>query len=509
MRRLPLRTSWLMVILMWLIAPLTAARADITPTECRNNRLDPIVVELPPDEDEVTRTITVTPVDNDTESRFWFEHYRSEPCQNALLRAEPEIPTNDAIVGRLDEVPLFNTFPIKLKTDGRSQYEVTIVMTILETEVLSPFLDNPQRRAEVARDLGLTPLEIMAKVNLAVHALSLPAVFFDGQHPDSADYPDWVYRKNFVGSAEDVSIVVREHLRFRLLGVLEEFGSLGDTENVVNPMIYVKRASRITVTIRRIPDLCYMDTDVTNVTTNGSTINYNGEVAVLSDNPTGIDLETLDELWFSNTAERQERQDRLERARQSPAMRRAMTDAQRAAHERAMAAMRAADPNPGRDAADLIEGNGGSGDVDTLQGMWTLTLQDVRFDEQGPTASSGGTEQLAMAHIANKFVLSAFLDGSSLVNASANLDRLVVPVERVGVKGPGLGLAGTNVEGCPAEAPYLSMKPCSEDRSVALKLDSEGFVCGELDAQVCNEQLELLTVSAKFLAARSFEDCIR
>ena len=191
-----------------------------------------------------------------------------------------------------------------------------------------------------------------------------------------------------------------------------------------------------------------------------------------------------------------------------------------------VAGNQAAESTFGSDAADLIEGDEpeSTDPLEELKGMWTLTLEDVRFDEQGPSVEQGGSEEAAMAYIAGKFVLSALLDGTS--NPSKHIvdekwAGIVLPVESVGLKGPGLGLAGTNVERCNVPKPTVVVRPCrltaagntnfwgSEADDLWAVLDRAGFVCGNISGQVCHESGVDLDIEAEFMAARSLEDCIQ
>ena len=283
----------------------------------------------------------------------------------------------------------------------------------------------------------------------------------------------------------------------------------------------------VTMTLRRVRSQCYMRTTVSGGPGAGV---YAGDVAVLSDNPTGIQLDTVREMWFSGPDAYQER---IARMQQSPAMRRMMenmSSSDRAAMEANQAAMAAAmagvqgsaanageiaDPNPGRDVADLIEGDEpsrGSDPLAELEGMWTLTLEDVRFDDRGPSAGDGVPEEMAMAYIASKFVLSALLDGDSIRNQGPVQEGerplgMTLGVSQMGLKGPGLGLASTRAEGCTVPAPNLRLEPCPGEQWQSL--DRMGAFCGTLSGQVCHESGDTLTVNAEFLAASTLEDCIR
>ena len=109
--------------------------------------------------------------------------------------------------------------------------------------------------------------------------------------------------------------------------------------------------------------------------------------------------------------------------------------------------------------------------------------------------------------MAGHFVFTAELDPGGLVGAGTYQYFVALPVEGVGMKAPGLGLASTRVEQCRVREPSLGGRPCESDQAVAL--DQAGAICGRLQAEVCTEDDEILTVDAEFLAGRSIDQCIR
>lgn len=254
--------------------------------------------------------------------------------------------------------------------------------------------------------------------------------------------------------------------------------------------------------LRRVKDRCFMVADVSGGSGAGT---YSGDVAVLG-NPTGVSDATLD-MWFQT--EEGEVLDTFEDAWGSQAgeqMREQMTEEQAAQLQALYRQMGA-----GAEEADPVR---------EIREMLTLTLEDVRFDEDGPSAEADPSAPAvwesrasnspleALAHMANKFVLVAQLagDGSVLAPNDQTASTLALPVKKVGLKGPGLGLASSESSCGDVPSASLLIKPCEGDRW--LELDQMGAVCGDLVATVYNEKCEKLDVEAEFLAGRSVEQCI-
>ncbi len=348
------------------------------------------------------------------------------------------------------------------------------------------------------------PLGVVTSMNVQSDTDPVGAPTITSDNPVSLEVgqSEWREIKLFMGSS--LSIMAR--FDDRLMDWFTENNPMGTELDDYSLTL------EITLRLRRIKNQCHMKTTVSGGRGAGT---YSGQVAVLSDNPTGIELESLRSMWFPGTSAIQER---IESAQQAPAMQRMianMTEQERAAYAAMQQAMgqayeSAADPNPGSEAADLIEGDEpeSSDPLNELKGMWTLTLEDVMFNEQGPSVERGGTMTMAMAHIANKFVLSASLErDQEMDQGPIQSGQRPFVVSRLGIKAPGLGLASTHVDRCSVPAATLTLDACPGDQWQ--ELDQMGAYCGTLDGQVCHENGDNLTVHSEFLAASSLEDCIQ
>lgn len=357
--------------------------------------------------------------------------------------------------------------PLKFEydTDGEGPYEATVSVEFIPIG----FPDNSE-----SWPLGLVNSGHLER-----------GTFTDGTNsPTMLNLPVSVY----VGRSVWEKSKIFDGSYFSILAAYEDrfFGWVVE-QPVSHPPDSYRLKLEFTMTLRRIKGQCYMRTIVSGGRGAGV---YSGDVAVFG-SPTGVSNETL-ESWFGSPEDTAEggRFQALQSAMNSQMgqqARQGMSAEQQRLLERAYeemgAAARQADP------------------INEVRQMVTLTLEDIRFNEQGPSADRGDTMAMAMAHIANKFVLSAQLE---LVG---DADPLSVEesysVEKVGLKGPGLGLASSHTDKCPANLRTLTLRSCPG------QTQQDGFYCGTLDAQVCNETNDLLTLKAEFQAASSLEDCIQ
>jgi len=451
------------VALVMLSALAAPARAlPLEGSDCFVHPRDRILLELPAGQDEIETTLSMQ-----WDLEFGRAGISALPASCRAVFIGLLDSAGGWILEPADEGPVAvgpaftDLFPIDLRTDGRGLFEVMVILT--------------EKRIRIA-DLGGGPLDVSAAHGHLVNSATLPTVLFDGRHPDQADYPHWAYRETFTGSGRTVSMT----------STWSRTAEYSATRSCV-----VEREMEMRVILRRVTDRCYMRATVVGGHGAGT---YSGDVAVLG-NPTGVSDSTLD-MWFGSPEENTD--DRMFQALNDVMNSEAGQEAMEGMTEEQMEQLQELYRNMGTPQLE--------DPIREVREMLVLTLEDVRFKAAPPDSSLE-----ALVGMAGHFVLSAQIAGGIPEGHDLAVESWTPPVENVGVKGPGLGLASTDTScGRPSDDPLLVIGRCDyNDEENSLALNDMGALCGDIHATVYNEQCEELTVDASFLAGRSIEQCIR
>ena len=239
----------------------------------------------------------------------------------------------------------------------------------------------------------------------------------------------------------------------------------------------------VTMTLERVRGRCYMLTTVTGGYGAGT---YFGDVAVYG-SPTGVSNETLEGFsqmrqWASGMAQSETMQQRM--------------------------AASGASEEQIRQVQEMYAQMSGESIQAELPSDVTLTLQDVKFDDETNYRRS---ELSAMLKMAGHFVLSAQIDESAgFLDMLDATGPVTMGISQMGGALPGLGLANTETAKgkCPGSSGnQITFEPCPGHDSIDFE---NGPFCGKIEGAVmCNEQMEKLTVTADFLAGTELTECIR
>ena len=433
---------------------------DPADRECLVVTREKIVVELPPDQNSIERTLPMS-WDTDFFQEGFGDFDNRPPCW--------------AGIGVWSTDPRHNftdLFPIELKTNGSGPFEVTIVLTEEHVEIDGlAALEDSEALVQAASHYNIPRDEFMEFFVPSTLATTLPAIAFDGQQPDTANYPVWRYRRNFNAAIENIELAASW-----VRGVW--VATIDHRHQYLRP----SRDVKLRITLRR-SQACYMNATVTGG--NGSGI-YSGDVAVYG-SPTGVSRETLQGFshmneWASSMAQSEAAQEQMAAS--------GATAEQIQQIQELYAQMQM----------------GGEFVQAELPGDVTLTLQDVKFDDAPP-----GTTLEALMRMAGHFVLSAQIDESAgFLDMLDATGPVTMGISQMGAGLPGLGLANTETSKgkCPGSSGnQITFEPCSGHEGIDFE---NGPFCGKIEGAVmCNEQMEQLTVNAEFLAGTELIECIR